>query len=274
MGPTATERAPPDPQLHRGAERSPHGHSPPRAPPSSAQSEPGPPALPRSRPFPRPARCLYLRRERRAGWARRRLPGWGAVRSGGSRDGAQLPAQRPRSLRGRPRLASPQRRRAAHPPRDAPGAGRRAARRGRSRPGAPSRAVPWLGRSGYRLRGASPPCPAPAASSPARASPSSAPRVPLRSIQPPAPSRRSFVTPTAPSGGRTWVYFACWPKHSPFLLAADQCPLVCSTAALVSLEQLVAVAASLQCYISSDSSLVTPQGSAEVLQLPGTEQEV
>lgn len=121
--------APGDPRApHPGTAPGPaerwNAHTAPRA---LRDSQPCPGAAPSPGP---PAAFTCGESSGRAGSARRRLPGRG-----------ETPEQ-PRSLRGRPRLASPQRRSAAHPPRDA---GRRAARRGRSRPGAPSRAVPCPG---------------------------------------------------------------------------------------------------------------------------------
>lgn len=180
------------------------------SPPCNRLEPSPPPASPA-----RPAQCHYLQRESSAG--RVGSPATGAVPSSGSLRRGETP-RRPRSLRRQPRrgrLANPQRRSGAHPPRDAAGGGRREARRGRNRPGVPSRPLVRLQR--YRLRGTSPPCPAPAASSPGRASPSTAPRVPLRSIQPPSPTRRSFVKPTTPLGwvGGFWFWLLFFFFKSP-----------------------------------------------------------
>lgn len=193
------------------------------SPPFNRLEPSPPPASPA-----RPAQCHYLQRESSPG--RVGSPATGAVPSSGSLRRGETP-RRPRSLRRQPRrgrLANPQRRSGAHPPRDAAGGGRREARRGRNRPGVPSRPLVRLQR--YRLRGTSPPCPAPAASSPGRASPSTAPRVPLRSIQPPSPTRRSFVKPTTPLGwvGGFWFWLLFF-----FLSLPPPFPLSLSLAALL-----------------------------------------
>lgn len=250
-GGTAGERGPAPPHPAPGAAPTPHRPCPPRrrrAPgarprahsPSAAaggHAEPGKRRVPQPSATPQrpgsslrpaapasPGRCHYLQRESSSGRVRsagagglrrgaeQRLPGTG----GNSWAAAVTPRAAPAGPAGEPAAAQ----QGASPA----GGGWGRQEGGEAGAGPAPRPVPSprFGCSGYRLRGASPPRPAPAASSPARASPSRAPRVPLRSIQPPAPSRRSFVTPTTPSGGWVGFFFSSplcrRPPPAPLLL--------------------------------------------------------